>query len=340
MKVKLSLIDTNPDQPRKHFAGLEELAVSIKDKGLLQPITVRPKGDRYEIVLGERRFRAAILAGLEEIEAIMSELCPQEAFEAALVENVQREDLSPMEEAEAFAQLQARGYTQEEIGRVIGKGQSYVAHKLRLLKMPEPLTFYLKAQALSENHIRQVAKTKSVYPPGLLRSFSPGMSAKAIKGEEEASFFLSQIRPEGRLVFLEAGPVELEACRLFVDYVSKHNARIPQWEVASFWWASMASILSLSVAGLTTGLNAWAERYHDALAVWYVYKVLTPESNPEEYWGFWEDLRHSGSLSLSLEDYPLEWRESLLCRLIAQGGYCLPSRMQTVGDVVDRCGVD
>lgn len=132
-RLRLELIDSSSTQPRRRFTGIEELAASIKEKGLLEPIMVRPVGDRFELVAGERRQRAARLAGMTEIDAIVRDVTPDAAFELALVENVQREALTALEEAGAFEALRQRGLTQGQIGSMVGKGQSYVAHKLGLL---------------------------------------------------------------------------------------------------------------------------------------------------------------------------------------------------------------
>ncbi len=161
LKITIDMIDPDPKQPRKNITGIDELVTSIKKKGLLQPITLRPAGDRYIIVIGERRFRAAKLAGLTEIEANIKDISEREAFELAIIENVQRQDLTPIEEAKAFEQLQAQGMTQEAIAQTIGKGQSYVAHKLRLLKLPEMVRAGLDEGKISEGHARQIARIES-----------------------------------------------------------------------------------------------------------------------------------------------------------------------------------
>jgi len=156
MKLDISKIRPSSKQPRKRLDGLDELSASIKEKGLPEPIMVRPiDSDYYEIIHGGRRYRAAQMASLQEIEVSVREATDREAYELALIENLQREALSPMEEAEAFAEMQRQGYKQEAIAALIGKTQSYIAHKLRLLKIPEPLTFYLEQKALTENHLRQ-----------------------------------------------------------------------------------------------------------------------------------------------------------------------------------------
>lgn len=337
--INIDLIDTNPKQPRKKFDDIDELAASIKEKGLLEPITLRPAGNRFVIVMGERRFKAAKLAGLTEIEAQIKNITDQEAYELALIENVQRQDLTPIEEAEAFQQLQAQGMTQAAIAKTVGKGQSYVAHKLRLLKLPEFLTYYMGKGILTENHIRQVLKIKEIYPPDLKRHFSKELNADSIDDEEAATFFLVQLRPEGKVILLKAGLVQLEACKLFADYVSKHNGEVDQWLVAAFWWTNAAVLFPLNVAELTTAINSWQERYWDAVSIWQLnYKKNgVPETKDlqEEYWGFWEDLKHSGSLSLNYSDFNTEpaikWWANVLNRVSTRGSYSLPSRLQASG---------
>jgi ParB family chromosome partitioning protein len=161
--IGLAEIDPNPEQPRGYFAGIEGLAESIRDEGLLEPIMVRPLGERYQIVHGERRFRACKLAGLDTVPAVIRRADDETTFRLSLIENVQRSALTPIEEAQAFAKLaDAQGLTQAEIGRIIGKGQSYVAHKLRLLKAPPPFTYYLEVDAISENHFRQAMRLKNI----------------------------------------------------------------------------------------------------------------------------------------------------------------------------------
>jgi ParB/RepB/Spo0J family partition protein len=164
MKLPIDRIRPNPSQPRKKFVAIQELATSIKEKGLLEPILVRPvEGGFYEIIHGHRRWLAAREAGLEEIDAnVRTDVSDQEAYELALVENVQREDLSPVEEAEAFRQLQAGGMTQQAIARTIGKTQSYVSHKLRLLNLTDDIIWFLDGGLLSEGHARQFLRLPEI----------------------------------------------------------------------------------------------------------------------------------------------------------------------------------
>ncbi|WP_124100352.1 ParB/RepB/Spo0J family partition protein [Ruminococcus sp. Marseille-P6503] len=138
-EIRLSLIEPDRNQPRSDFdeARLNELADNIRQHGVLQPILVRPAGeDRYMIVAGERRWRAARIAGLSEIPALVRELSDLEAAQIALIENIQREDLNPIEEAKAFKRLSDEfGMTQEDIARIVGKSRSAVTNSIRLLKL-------------------------------------------------------------------------------------------------------------------------------------------------------------------------------------------------------------
>ena len=140
-QIKLSMIDPKSDQPRKYFdkEALEELASSIAENGLLQPILVREYGDsRYQIIAGERRFRASKLAGLSEIPAIVLDKDDRKVAEIALIENIQREDLNPVEEAMAFrALIKEYDLTQEELSEKVGKSRSAIANTMRLLDLPD-----------------------------------------------------------------------------------------------------------------------------------------------------------------------------------------------------------
>ncbi|MCW5724523.1 MAG: ParB/RepB/Spo0J family partition protein [Maricaulaceae bacterium] len=160
--VAIADIRPNPKQPRKRFTEDEiaALAESIAAQGVLQPILLRPApdGEGYEIVAGERRWRAAQKARLHEIPALVRELTDRETLEVALVENLQRADLNPIEEAEAYRQLQGRfGHSQEEIARAVGKSRPHVANTLRLLSLPDDIRTYLAEGELSAGHARAIA---------------------------------------------------------------------------------------------------------------------------------------------------------------------------------------
>ncbi len=163
--IKLSLIDPKSDQPRKYFdkEALEQLAESISENGLLQPILVREYGDgRYQIIAGERRFRASKLAGLSEIPAIILEKDDKKASEIALIENIQREDLNPLEEALAYKSLaEDYGMTQEELSFKVGKSRSAVANMMRLLDLPDEVLTLVASRELSAGHARTILGLKS-----------------------------------------------------------------------------------------------------------------------------------------------------------------------------------
>lgn len=155
--VRVSEIEPNADQPRKNFDAeeLSSLADSIAEYGLIQPITVRKAGDRYKIIAGERRWRAARMAGLSEVPVNIISADDKKASEIALVENIQRKDLDPIEEADAFASLiDEYGLTQEEVGRRVGRSRSAVANALRLLELPPEVRARLSNGTLSEGHAK------------------------------------------------------------------------------------------------------------------------------------------------------------------------------------------
>jgi ParB family chromosome partitioning protein len=163
-KLKISLVDPKRDQPRKHFdkEALEQLAESISENGLLQPILVREYGDgRYQIIAGERRFRASKLAGLTEIPAIVLDRDDKKAAQIALIENIQRENLNPIEEALAYKAL-AEEYdmTQEELSQKVGKSRSAIANAVRLLDLPEEVLTMVASGELSAGHARTLLGVK------------------------------------------------------------------------------------------------------------------------------------------------------------------------------------
>ena len=172
--IKLSMIDPKSDQPRKYFDrdALEELASSIKENGLLQPILVREYGEgRYQIIAGERRFRASKLAELDEIPAIILDRDDRKAAEIALIENIQREDLNPIEEAMAYRALaEEYGLTQEELSERVGKSRSAIANSTRLLDLPEDILEMVANGDISAGHGRTLLGVKSLDNMRLLAS--------------------------------------------------------------------------------------------------------------------------------------------------------------------------
>lgn len=164
-EIDIDLIDPNPDQPRTQFteAALEELSQSIIANGVVQPIVVREKGERYEIVAGERRWRAAQRAGLRRIPAAVKEVSDDKLLELALIENIQREELNPIEEAAAYRKLiDTIGLTQEAIATSVGKDRTLIATSLRLLKLPADIQQLIAEKKLSAGHGRALLLTEDL----------------------------------------------------------------------------------------------------------------------------------------------------------------------------------
>jgi ParB family chromosome partitioning protein len=158
--VPIGLIERNPRNPRREFRAeeLDELAASLKQHGIVQPLVVRPvlgDGERYEIIAGERRWRAAQRAGLHDVPVTILDVSDREALELAIVENVQRADLNPIEEARGYeALIEEFGYSQGDLGDIIGKSRVHVTNTLRLLRLPEPVLVMVESGAISAGHGR------------------------------------------------------------------------------------------------------------------------------------------------------------------------------------------
>jgi ParB family chromosome partitioning protein len=159
INIDINKIIPNPRQPRSEFPQetLTELAESIRSQGVIAPILARPKNGKYEIVAGERRWRAARKAGLSMLPAIVKEFSDEESLELALVENLQREDLNPMEEAEAYAKLASEFHqTQADIAKKVGKDRSTVANMMRLLELPREIQVSIRRSQISVGHARPI----------------------------------------------------------------------------------------------------------------------------------------------------------------------------------------
>lgn len=158
-ELALDLIEPNRQQPRKYFdeAALEELAASLQTYGMIQPIVVKKSGEYYEIIAGERRWRAAKIAGMEKVPVVLKKWADGEAFEAALVENLQREDLNPIEEAESYQRLQEEfGLSQEKIAEKVGKSRSAITNSLRLLQLDPRVRNFVVENKLTSGHARSL----------------------------------------------------------------------------------------------------------------------------------------------------------------------------------------
>ena len=179
-EVEIARIRPNPAQPRQHFDGdaLAELAESIRQHGVLQPVLLRPVEDGYELIAGERRWRAAQLAQLHSIPALVREQDDSGSAELALIENVQRQDLNAIEEAEGYQALITRfGHTQDNVSKLVGKSRSHVANLLRLLNLPESVRLMLLRGDISMGHARAVLTSEE--PESLAREIAEnGLSVR------------------------------------------------------------------------------------------------------------------------------------------------------------------
>lgn len=221
--LKISLVDPKSDQPRKYFdaEALEELSESIRENGLLQPILVREYGDagRYQIIAGERRFRACRLAGLSEIPAIVLDRDNKSAAKIALIENIQREDLNPIEEAMAYKSLKDEyDMTQEELSEQIGKSRSAIANTLRLLDLPESIIIMVAAKELTAGHARTLLGVKDPEDMILLAQFASEQDLSVRQLEEQ----VKKINKAKKKVEAE----ETEESVPFVDYFREMELKI------------------------------------------------------------------------------------------------------------------
>jgi ParB family chromosome partitioning protein len=185
-KVPVEFLRPNPRNPRKVFEDteLQELTQSIKDRGIIQPIVVRPvpnKSDAYEIVAGERRWRASQKAGLHEVPVVIVNIDDKTSLEYAILENVQRADLNPIEEAEGYARLMAEfSYTQENLSKIIGKSRSHIANMMRLSDLPDPVKKLLVDRKLSAGHGRALLAVKD--PVSVAKQvLDQGMSVRQVE---------------------------------------------------------------------------------------------------------------------------------------------------------------
>jgi len=212
--VPIEFLQPNPGQPRRSFAAddLRELALSIGRKGILQPLIVRAIGDnRYQIVAGERRWRAAQQAGLHEVPVMVKDLRESEVLEVAIIENIQRSDLNAVEEAEGYRQLAEQfDYTQQDLADAVGKTRSYIANSTRLLSLPEDVLTYLRSGQLAAGHARALVTAQN--PSALAeiviaRSLSVRETERLVKSTEHVD-----VKPEddGKKTSRDADIVTLE----------------------------------------------------------------------------------------------------------------------------------
>jgi ParB family chromosome partitioning protein len=204
-ELDVNLIEANPSQPRTHFdeVGLGRLAESIKNHGVVQPVLVRRLGDRYELIAGERRWRAARLAGLSKIPVVIRDVQDKDLLEIALIENIQREDLNPIEEAQAYRKLiENVGLTQEALALRVGRDRSYITNYLRLLRLPDDLQQLVKDGRLSTGHARTLLGLPHVDLQRRIarQVIERELSVRATEGLVKRSAITSDSKPPSRHV--------------------------------------------------------------------------------------------------------------------------------------------
>lgn len=233
--IPLGRIRPNPQQPRRSFddEGLAELAASIRSCGILQPLTVRRAGEGYELVAGERRLRAARIAGLREVPCLVAQVGEEDSALLALMENLQRRDLDCWEEAQAIARLISRyGLSQEEAARRLGRAQPTVANKLRLLRLPEDVRALLRENGLTERHARALLRLQD---PEVQRRAAGDMVRRGMNVAQAEAYVEKILQsdqvtpPRGRSTYI------IKDVRLFLNSVDRGLHLMRQAGVDAGW---------------------------------------------------------------------------------------------------------
>lgn len=233
--IPLGRIRPNPQQPRRSFdeEGLAELAASIRSCGILQPLTVRRAGEGYELVAGERRLRAARIAGLREVPCLVAQVGEEDSALLALMENLQRRDLDCWEEAQAIARLISRyGPSQEEAARRLGRAQPTVANKLRLLRLPEDVRALLRENGLTERHARALLRLQD---PEVQRRAAGDMVRRGMNVAQAEAYVEKLLQsaqvtpPRGRSTYI------IKDVRLFLNSVDRGLHLMRQAGVDAGW---------------------------------------------------------------------------------------------------------
>lgn len=233
--IPLGRIRPNPQQPRRSFdeEGLAELAASIRSCGILQPLTVRRAGEGYELVAGERRLRAARIAGLREVPCLVAQVGEEDSALLALMENPQRRDLDCWEEAQAIARLISRyGLSQEEAARRLGRAQPTVANKLRLLRLPEDVRALLRENGLTERHARALLRLQD---PEVQRRAAGDMVRRGMNVAQAEAYVEKLLQsaqvtpPRGRSTYI------IKDVRLFLNSVDRGLHLMRQAGVDAGW---------------------------------------------------------------------------------------------------------
>ena len=224
-EIEVERIDPNPDQPRREFdpVALEQLARSIGQHGVLQPIVVREAGDRFELIMGERRFRASRLAGRKTVPAVIADIEPDDRLELAIVENVQRQDLNPIELALAYRALAQAGHTQDEIGQKVSMDRSSVANHIRLLDLSRTIQTDVENGRLSMGHAKALLQVQDVEAREALRG-KILREALSVRATEKAA---RELGDPGKRPAREKPKAPVDApldadTRAFVERIERH----------------------------------------------------------------------------------------------------------------------
>jgi ParB/RepB/Spo0J family partition protein len=346
--ITLTDIQPDPNQPRYFFdeEKLLELAESIKENGLVSPILLRETSKGLMIVHGERRYRACKLLGLETIRAEVKELTEEQARRIALVENVQRADLSPIEEARAYQQM-LETMTQAELGKVVGKSQSHIAHKLRLLKLSKPLAYFLETGVLDEGHVRVLMTLKAFYHDATETFFTDVFTDFNIEAisHDDCVWFAAQIRPEAYVLLLNSEkPFFDVAVKQFLRYVQQEKTT-PIFERAAFWWGLWAVCADASVVNLNQAITGFKERalsnlvFQESFRYTLASNASNKASNRVDQVHSQQcraDLKHGGLLG----NVPDKLMLDAIDYVFKSGGYSYPSNIQFFEPVRDAIADD
>jgi ParB/RepB/Spo0J family partition protein len=350
--IAVTLIDADANQPRRHFdpQALQELADNLVAVGQVVPITVRPVGERFVIVQGERRWRAAQLAGLATLRAEVSDIDADAAYLLALIENIQRADLTPLEEAKAFQHLLNQGITQTALAKRVGKTQSYIAQKVRLLKMPAPLQVFLEHGVLSEGHIRQILRLQAIYGEDIAVALNGDVMEPWSKGNlgddpcDTVAMFTVGFRPVDAVWGIAKPSIDQigvyrDAIIAFGKYCVECNMTPPSWVGTAMWFAIVCAHQHMSVVELhelighfefllyssVVMLSSYAERQK-------TYEVAKmDEAGSLLYFSASSDLRHAG-VPTSRDEIPSDFffRAVKFC-FATKDSYLFPSQFQPGG---------
>lgn len=300
--VDVHLIDVE-EQSRVHFepAALTELATSIEANGLAVPVLVRPVADRYVLVHGERRLRAMVSLGWKQVPAEVRVLTDEQARWLQLVENVNREDLNPVEEANAYRRELDGGLTQEQLAQRLGKSRSQIAQKVRLLDLPGSVLHLVAANRLTEGHTRQLLRFKAFYTDAHTVTVDTGEQRAACakvadllaRDDDSAKMAgFNALRPldwPHGYPILPEHPTDLAAMAL--HYRALAADVVPQWHAPATYYALVVARHGLPVSLLTTFVDNWYEQIESAVLC-----LATFDKSPDTFChaGYKSDLRHAG----------------------------------------------